>query len=975
MGDLPGEELNRQPEQLEQPAQQSLLSRQSEPQEMKDINAKVSTFATQQEQLNLQQQQTDLQKTLNEEVDVPLREGTLRDRFLIFGKAVTKLDHALEDEGYDAALKTGKKDDSSFVQLRRAIERVKNLYDAAAKEEKIDSGDALVAVMRLAETANGYYDLHRGSRLTGTGKSRKGSAVKLHELSNAFYLAMARDLNLEKRGEDEEPLEKDKAAYAEAYQSDKKHTKRLKLLAEHYKKWAKHFAFQEGREREKIKDKLALFSPFEEDIKAYEEGHKQLGKNYNPEIKAVIDLWHEYKLRERVLSHYEENGDLKEKMQDSLQDMITGQVDQYGEKEKEKKLAAEEMDQTLSKSQLLMIDRIDRWFVRNYNNSGIIGSMFGVRNHHGEIISELFSKTKRERLFIYYLIETGKRKSPEVIDAYYSQNSYLPNVDNFKKQMLTSKWKIIPHLTGTYVYMNKLTEAMQINNAFKDDIKNAAELEQKSREWKEKKEAPTFEESREGMKETDEKLPDVLESARQDAVIEFYTVGVEYREVMVKTAMEKDRKKKAALKERLAVKAEEMEAARQKLIDADDAFGKQKKTDTAYKPDTNVLDTNFYGSLYGTGVGAVGASAGKGMDAVLKGAAAVRNLGTDVIGKGKHVSWGLSGTQIARSNLYAGAYTTSSINAISQLVSVGAALYGLTKHAGNMNAGDIGFAVADIIKNIASTGKDVYNTIQTAQHYAGQAAGTVDAEKAYEVTKKLKMAGVVLGATSVLIGTGKTISAGLDIRNSKKATEYFKRKNELIREPEKSEQEKKKREKELRYEKNMLRLSGKMSKYKTTFAAVDTVISTMAPASILIPGLGLISIGAGIGSSIMNVSMLGDIKTDMIDQYLQFDSLYENALKKMKAENREIHNKKAFKEQLRRRLLACAGFSDVASAADQIGKKYADFIRCKLFEPGSGISGDEKKAYIQLIKSFGLPYDEKKGKPDAYMLARKISGR
>jgi hypothetical protein len=166
-----------------------------------------------------------------------------------------------------------------------------------------------------------------------------------------------------------------------------------------------------------------------------------------------------------------------------------------------------------------------------------------------------------------------------------------------------------------------------------------------------------------------------------------------------------------------------------------------------------------------------------------------------------------------------------------------------------------------------------------------------------------------------------------------------------------------------------------MSKHKTLFSAMDTIVSAMAPAGLFLPGVGLLAIGAGVGSSIMNASILGDIKTDMIDQYLQFGPLYENALNKMKEEGREIHDKKAFKEQLRRRLLAAAGFSDVASAADQIAKKYADFIRYKLFNPDSGISEDERNGYIQLIKSFGLPYDEKKGKPAAYMLARKMSGR
>ncbi len=973
MGDLPGEEIQQQ---MGQPIQQ-----QSVQQEINNLNIQTDALALQQEQQSVQQGQSALREERQASdavADIHAKEGDLLYNFLKYGKAVSKLDLALEEEGYDAALETAKKDNSAFVQLRAAVNRVKELYAAALREEQIDPGDALAAVMRLGETATGYYDLHRGTRLTGKGKSRKGSAVKLNELSNEFYHAMAGKLNLEKRGEDEEVPAKDKAIYASSYESTRKHTKRLTLLVMSYKKWAKHFAFQEGREREKIKDKLALFGPFEEDIKAYEEGHKHLGKEYDPEIKAVIDLWHEYKLRDRVLEHFEKDEKLKGKMKDSLQDMIRDHADTYGEREKEVKLPEKETDQNLTQNQLLMIDRIDRWFIRNYNNSGIIGKVFGVCNHHGEIISELFNKTKRERLFIYYLIETGKRKSPEVLDAFNSQTSYVPNVDRFKDQLIASKLKVIQHLTGTYIYMNKLTEAMQINREYKNEIKNAAELEQKSEEWKKKKEAPLIREPKASMEEKEEKADngtDALENARQDAVIAFYTIGKEYRELMIRAAVEKDKKTKTSLEAEAKKKAGELETARKKLLEADDALAGKMETDTAYKPNTNINDTNFYGSLYGTGIGSAGEFAGTGADYAVKGAGAVRNLGAKVVGRGGSASWGLSGTQIARSNLYVGDFTAAGINTVSQLVAVGAALYGLTKHAGNMNAGDIGFTVADIMKNLASTGKDVFTTIQSAQHFAGQMAGKVDTEQVFEASKNLKIAGVVLGSTSVLIGTGKTISGGLDIRNSKKAAEYMKRKNQLIREPVQSEEERLKKERELRYEKNMLRLSDKMSKHKTMFSALDTVISAMAPAGMFVPELGLVAIGAGIGSSILNVVMLGNIKTDMIDQYLQLEPLYEKALARMKAENREIHDKDAFKEQLRRRLLASAGFSDEASAADQIGKRYADFIRLKLFAPEGRAAGDEKEAYIQLVKSFGLPYDEKKGKPDAYMLARKISGR
>ena len=84
-----------------------------------------------------------------------------------------------------------------------------------------------------------------------------------------------------------------------------------------------------------------------------------------------------------------------------------------------------------------------------------------------------------------------------------------------------------------------------------------------------------------------------------------------------------------------------------------------------------------------------------------------------------------------------------------------------------------------------------------------------------------------------------------------------------------------------------------------------------------------------------------------------------------------------FKKRMRRLLAASAGFADVETACDHIGKKYAEIICKKLFGDESERTTDEneRKGYIQLIKSFGLPYNEKKKIPGAAQLARKMNGR
>ena len=105
---------------------------------------------------------------------------------------------------------------------------------------------------------------------------------------------------------------------------------------------AKHFGFQEGNERDKIRDKAALFQPFEEDIRAYEAGHKEKGIKYDPEIRAIIEVCHEYKRKERVLSVLEKDAAVRNKLKDPMSDMIVEHADEFDESKKDLSLSDEE---------------------------------------------------------------------------------------------------------------------------------------------------------------------------------------------------------------------------------------------------------------------------------------------------------------------------------------------------------------------------------------------------------------------------------------------------------------------------------------------------------------------------------------------------------------------------------------------------------------------------------------------------------
>ena len=76
-------------------------------------------------------------------------------------------------------------------------------------------------------------------------------------------------------------------------------------------------------------------------------------------------------------------------------------------------------------------------------------------------------------------------------------------------------------------------------------------------------------------------------------------------------------------------------------------------------------------------------------------------------------------------------------------------------------------------------------------------------------------------------------------------------------------------------------------------------------------------------------------------------------------------------------MAAVAGYADMNSAADQICKKFGSYVYNKLFASvdDGGAEDEEKKAYIQMVKALGLPYDSKKKIPQEHVIARKLAGK
>ena len=364
----------------------------------------------------------------------------------------------------------------------------------------------------------------------------------------------------------------------------------------------------------------------------------------------------------------------------------------------------------------------------------------------------------------------------------------------------------------------------------------------------------------------------------------------------------------------------------------------------------------------------------------------------------KPIEWRLKDSSLMKTKLYAGSITSSTISALGSVLGACYGIYNLTQNWDNMHAFDKAAEIAGILQSAAATGATVVNGIETGKQYADFAAKAIEGSPvASDVVKGL---GIASAGITTAINVYTAVSGKLDQKNSDNAKEFLKkrihsrymerlklmaesREERKLREGKETSEEKQRREKEFirdRYERNMLKLSKDVSHRKGTYAGISAVGSMMSVAGFIVPVAGTyigfggtaVTMAAGTLSS---MSLTG-IREQMFDTYFNFDSFLSDAVDELKSRGETVYNMDEFKTRMRRVLAATAGYADVISACDQIAKKYADLICTGLYGSAEErVSGEVRSAYIQLIKSFGLPYDEKKGIPEPSLLARRMNGR
>lgn len=875
-----------------------------------------------------------------------------------------------------------KKHSSSFLQLRDALEVLLDFLNETSTDTKGYDERLYDIVFRLSECANAYYDTHRGFRWTNDEESKvpKEIAKEIIGVTDTFFKS------LDKIWEQKPGSEK--VADAPTQKEIKASENSIKNLDKAFRGWAEHLGTKEGNERKRIYDKLALFMPYEKDILLYKSTHKEdkwpyCVKQYDNYVRKCR-LLKELEKREKRLNI--DNGNFSSSM-------IREHAKKMDEQEDEINLSEEEVDKGLRKDQIEAVEEIDRYLVRNCRNGGILGNirfLKFLRNNHVEIISELLRKTKRERLFIYYLIEKRERRNPSLKSVYNSQGGYTPNLAAFKKQLLATGLKITSRVTGGYIYMQKISDALDGNKKFKNVVRECGQIAREEEE--DKKLSAEQKAERLNQIPEDQRPMNEAYEARKNQFKETMRNLNKLREAQLAY----QNAGKGADKKKLKQEAEEL----QELVktDIDKLIQADEKVDEALRGykianENKKLDTSPYNreadiaENAGTLVKG-GASAGNNVDSIVNGTVGTVDKVLTYFAKEQIISWRLKDSPLVDTKKWGSAIGGSSLATVAAVLSAFTAANNLWNNHSKMHWGDVSATVVEILKSGLDAAVSTWGAVEKFKYYAdfvGETAGNLE----FVASNGLTIAGAVASGAAMAVNTYKAFSSCLDLNNSANAEEFLNDKHkerlltdeEIAKLPKDKRDAELKRRKQVRYEKSMIELGTRLAERNATSATISLAASGCSLIAVMVPGAGvvtsIIGIGLVIANAVVNAKMTTDARKSLFDSYFDLDSLMTQIKKKMETKKRKIYDEDTFKDNLRLQLCAAAGYADLPAAADHIAGNYADFLRERLFsdDPNEFKYPKEREAYIQIVKSFGMTVDKEKDQPDRELLKRKMSGR
>ena len=333
------------------------------------------------------------------------------------------------------------------------------------KGKEVSLEDQVNALLRLSSAARGYRYTHEGKQYTSIGKERRKREETILETVDKL---MEDCLPEELKKNAVEPSEKRKI-YSDNVNVEKEKVSKsegqLKQLKSAWNDW-KDVLSQNilDTPEERLLRYKKLFDTYREPLEVYA-SNKDLFKEYagKKTIKFAEEALAEYTRVERELAFIRwsrEKGDGEKIQKESVDETLDKELKEIDGIEETAPLD-QKVDEGLKGAQTKAVLEVDQWVLRNIHNGGfkrIIGSL----TDQSELATRLLQKTKRERLYIYYLIETRERVNPTHEGYVKSQDKYVPDVKKFKDQMIKTRFKLLSRSDGSYIYWDKLRQAMDI---------------------------------------------------------------------------------------------------------------------------------------------------------------------------------------------------------------------------------------------------------------------------------------------------------------------------------------------------------------------------------------------------------------------------------------------------------------------------------------------------------------------------------
>ncbi len=590
---------------------------------------------------------------------------------------------------------------------------------------------------------------------------------------------------------------------------------------------------------------------------------------------------------------------------------------------KEKEIFTEEEvegDSKITNEQKEGLKDISKWLLRNMEKTGFSG------HSKSSFVFAILNLPARLRLLAYYLVENNKTESDLKNAIKESQTTYVPNLEKFKDEIITTKFKSWTRITGGQFKWIKLENAMRIARAYSYILLNYGNLG---------KQEENVSKSGGNKSQGGKTIKANLDKTEIDELLK-----LEKNCHNCKEAVESDRndqKKQQDLKKAL----NEYYGYAKKLLEKILLSEKIEKLEVESRWDRHKDDVEGAVDVVGSGFGIGSDTTGSSVFELLS----EEDIGIIADSVGDILGYCSLGFDV-------GSSVISNIQGIVDFLRACKE----TKYSSHMERTERAFdsiqLVIDDLLFIATNTIDICNKAKVVGDMATNAVGTG--------------AGMVTGTVEIVAGTTSLAASGRQGYHVRKAREEI---DNITDKKEKGTAE------------QILELRKRQLKAKSTTAGMTTVKGVV---DIAAAGAGLggpigtgiaivlegISFGISIAQSITEFFMKRHNINNTIDAFIDMNTIYtkiENAKKSVP--EWEKSNKRHLKNQIRLEAAAQMGCYSKESFYNYITRSYAQFLHDHVFheidtqgtigkereiDNNGKVTPDEDEKYVEMMKAYGL---------------------